>query len=58
MNELNRETTMAKRLPAALRPPSMAGTAGSGSRSILIFAFVFLSVLGVSAVDFGAPTSP
>jgi hypothetical protein len=56
MKALKRETTMANRLPTALRPPSIAGIAASGGRSILIFAFVFLSVLGVSAVDF--PISP
>src|ERR1700675_2087722 len=44
MKALNRETTMANRRPAALSPPSMAGTAGSGGRSIFIFPFVVLSV--------------
>jgi hypothetical protein len=51
MKALKRETTIANRFPEALRLPSKAGTTGSGGRSIFIFSFVFLSVLGVSAVD-------
>src|SRR5580658_435293 len=43
MKALKRETTRAKRIPTALSPPSMAGTAGSGGRSNFIFSFVFLS---------------
>src|ERR1700733_597958 len=43
MKALKRETTRAKRIPAAPSPPSMAGTAGSGGRSNFIFSFVFLS---------------
>jgi hypothetical protein len=51
MNELKREMTIANRFPAALSPPSMAGTGASGGRSIFIFSFVFLSVSSVSAVN-------
>src|SRR4030088_3572492 len=43
MKALKRETTIANRRPAALSPPSIAGTAGSGGRSIFIFSFVVLS---------------
>src|SRR6202163_4736016 len=44
MKALNRETTIAKRLPSALRPPSIAASAGSRGSSIFIFSFVVLSV--------------
>src|SRR5580704_19062698 len=40
MKELKRETTIAKRFPAALRLPSTAGTPGWGGCSSFIFSFV------------------
>src|SRR6266404_3886439 len=43
MKALNRETTMANRRPAAPSPTSIAGTAGSGGRSIFILSFVVFS---------------
>src|ERR1700687_1443238 len=39
MKELKRETTIANRFREALSPPSIAGTAASGSRSIFISSF-------------------
>src|ERR1700694_2557069 len=43
MKELKRDTTIAKRFPVPLSPPSTAGISGLDGRSIFIFSFVFLS---------------
>lgn len=50
MNSLNRETTIANRLPAALRVLFTAGTVASGTFSILICVSRFLAGIDLSLI--------
>lgn len=50
MNSLNRETTIANRLPAALSVLFTAGTVASGTFSILICVSRFLAVMDLSLI--------
>ncbi len=56
MNELNRETTIANRLPTALSEPSIAGTAASGGASIFSFSGLLRSAIVASAYSFSPDT--
>jgi hypothetical protein len=51
MNALNRETTMAKRLPAALSEPSSARRSGSGGTSATKSCLSFFFVTHFSLTD-------